>query len=515
MVLMAKWNALFFDALSQVNFIAFQQSLQMFIGLVGISVLIVMYKQYLTQMLQIQWREWLATQYFNTWLTDYHYHYFATLFPAIDNPDQRLSNDIRDFSADSIDLFLGFIHSTITLISFISMLWVFGGNLDIEIAGYTIQIMGYMVWIALLYAILGSLFSHFIAKKLIPLNYQQQQYEADLRAELIQTKQATESIAISQAKSWHSQQLSQQFKKIVQNWWQIMVYNKRLEGFTSFYNRFSLVVPHLAAAPQFFAGKLTIGGLMQMASAFSYVQQALSWFIDAYAKLVIWRATALRLLEFNQALLKLNSTTSSLIKTTSDNHWTISHLIVKTPLETNLFCINHPISFLQGRTYHIKGKNGAGKSTFYKVLAGFWLYAEGTINRPQGLVLYFESQPYLASMSLKEYCTFNLSFDISETKIKQVLIQVGLNSMEITTKNERLKQYSKGELQRLIFAKVLLQRPKTVIFDESFNALNKITVQQLLMHIRKENPELIILFSSHFNLEQNTVNLTIENNLLK
>jgi len=488
MVLMAKWNALFFDALSQVDGQAFQQSLRLFIGLVGISVLIVMYKRYFSQMLQIQWREWLTVHYFNDWLNQTQYYYFAEKFPLIDNPDQRLSNDIRDFSKDTIDLFLGFIHSLITLVSFISMLWIAGGALAIQINGETWHIAGYMVWVAVIYALLGSLISHFIAKKLNPLNYQQQQYEANFRHQLIQTTEQPDSLALAQAEPWHRQQLNHQFDKICQNWWQIMVYNKRLEGFSSLYNRFSLVVPHLAVAPQYFAGKLTMGGLMQMASAFAYVQQALSWFVDAYAKLVVWRATADRLLEFKQAMTTLENTRLPLqIKYHQQAHWEINQLEIKTTEQTVLFKINQ-LKLEKGGVYQIKGGSGAGKSTFYKTLAGISAYSKGEIKKPQGLILYFESQPYLMNMTIAQYLNHNKA-------IKNSLKAVGLAQYSPENATQNL---SKGECQRLIFAKVLLQRPQWVIFDESFNALPQAEINQILSLIKKDNPDLGILFSSHF-----------------
>ena len=493
MVLMAKWNAIFFNALSQVDRIAFWQSLQMFIGLVGGAVLIAMYQQYFKQMLYIHWRKWLTEHLTAQWLDDSRYYQLYLKQSNLDNPDQRLSQDIHLFTYNSLDLGLGFIHSLLTLCSFISMLWLLSGNVSFVILGITIS--HYMVWVALAYALIGSLLSHYIGHYLIKLNYKQQQYDANFRYQLVQIRDHAEDIALSRQERWHSQQLNHQFQSIWQNWWQIMTVDKRLKGFSSAYQRLSLIIPHLAAAPQYFMGKLSIGELMQTASAFSYVQQALSWFIDAYSTLTEWKATANRLLEFQQSLKSMP--TLKPLKVAENQQWFSTKITAYTPLNQQKIVEITDLNLLPHQIYQIQGENGAGKSVLMKILAGIWTDFEGEISRPAGKIIFLSANPYIPKISLVEF--FNQDGnDYSKEQIQAVLNYFKLEHLLVDKNNDVAwkNHCSDGQLQAVMLARACLLKPDWLMLDEAFNAIS-MDLDEILKRLKHHHPPMGICFISH------------------
>lgn len=301
-VLFNEWYRIFYDALEARDVAAFWHQIGRFGMLAAIAIVIAVYQIYLRQMLMIRWRRWLTGRYLHEWLDRQTYYRMQLAGRSTDNPDQRISEDLRLFVADTMTLVLGFISSAVTLVSFVGILWGLSGSLTIPLAGTTLTIPGYMVWAALAYAIVGTWLTHKIGRPLVRLNFDQQRYEADFRFGLMHFRENAEGVALYGGEGEEKKILGSRFSSVVDNWWNIMRRQKSLTWFTSFYGQAAVLFPFLVGAPRFFSGAIQLGGLIQISSAFGQVQTSLSWFVEAYTALAEWKATVDRLTGFRKSV---------------------------------------------------------------------------------------------------------------------------------------------------------------------------------------------------------------------
>ncbi len=297
-VLINLWYALFYNALQNRDFAAFSYQLLRFGGLAGLYIFAGVYQVYLRQMLQIRWRNWLTQRYATRWLQNGAYYRMQLSNGGADNPDQRIAEDVNVFVAQTLILGLGLLESVVTLGSFAFILWGLSGA--ITIAGVTIP--GYMLWAAILYAIIGTWVTNRIGLPLVSLNYKQQQYEADLRFSLVRLRENAEGIALYGGEQAELEGVKSRFANVVANWWGIMKRQKLLTWFSSGYGQIAIIFPFVVAAPRYFTGAFQLGDLMQTAQAFGQVQTALSWFVTSYTNLAEWKATVNRLSGFEEAI---------------------------------------------------------------------------------------------------------------------------------------------------------------------------------------------------------------------
>ena len=300
-VLFNEWNRVFYNALESKDFATFKAQLWRFSYLAFIFIAVAIYKVYLTQALEIRWRGWMTRQYMDGWLSRQVYYRIEQASSA-DNPDQRIAEDLKYLTNGSLTLSLGLLSSVVTLVSFIGILWSVSGPLAFMLGGRDWVIPGYMVWFALAYAGIGSFLVARIGKPLVRQNFLQQRYEADFRFGLIRIRENAESVALYRGEPQEHAQLDSRFERIRENWWQIMRTTKRLNVASTFYAQFAIIFPFLVGAPRYFSGAITLGGLMQISSAFGQVQSALSWFIDAFTALAEWKASVNRLSGFHAAV---------------------------------------------------------------------------------------------------------------------------------------------------------------------------------------------------------------------
>ena len=268
------WYKDFYNALEKKDGAAFWSLIGYFGIIAAVGIVGAVYRLYLTQMLTIRWRRWLTEQHFARWLAHKNY-YQLEQGSYTDNPDQRISEDINSFTDNTLTLGLGLIRNVVSLVSFSIILWGVSGS--IEVFGITIP--GYMFWCALLYAAVGSWLAHLIGRRLIVLSNQQQRYEADLRFAMVRVRENAESIALYNGEPNEHERLSERFTKVWKNFWTQMKVQKRLTFFTAGYSQIAIIFPFIVAAPRYFAGKIELGELMQINSAFSNVQENFSWLI--------------------------------------------------------------------------------------------------------------------------------------------------------------------------------------------------------------------------------------------
>lgn len=499
-VLFNDWNRDFYNALENKDFAVFKEQLWQFSILAFIFIVVAIYKIYLTQALEIRWRAWMTRQYMSEWLENQSY-YRIEQTGAADNPDQRIAEDLKYLTSGSLSLSLGLLSSVVTLLSFVGILWSVSGPISFVIAEQELHIPGYMVWFALLYAGVGSLLVAWIGKPLIKQNYNQQKFEADFRFGLIRLRENAEAIALYRGEQEEQQSLQGHFKEIQNNWWAIMKTTKKLNIASTFYAQFAVIFPFLVGAPRYFSGAITLGGLMQISSAFGQVQSALSWFIDAFGQLAEWKASVNRLSSFHSAILDMKKEQAG-ISITHNNVGAI--LIEQVSLELpNGIKLTEKFDAIihDGERILVSGPSGCGKSTLFRAMADIWPYGSGTIEIPASKKLLFLPQKsYLPINSLRAA----INYPAATTAYKDLAIIHYLELcrlMHLIPKLDEVDNWSHrlspGEQQRLAFVRALLHRPNTLFLDEATSAVDAETEKELYELIIRELPDSTIISIAH------------------
>ena len=503
-VLFNYWNNDFYNALQEKDKASFWRLMGRFTMLATIYILMAVYAFYLNQMLQIRWRRWLTDSYLNQWLSDRAYYRLQLSGNPADNPDQRIAEDMKIFVDQSLDLALGFLNAVVTLGSFIGILWGLSGPLEIPYNGGNIVIPGYMVWAALVYAVVGTWLTHKIGKKLIGLNFNQQRFEADFRFGLVRFRENTEGVALYNGERDEMRSFRSQFRNVVDNWWQIMKRQKILNTFTIGYNQAAIIFPFAVAGNRYFAGTLQLGGLMQISSAFGHVQGSLSWFIGAYNTFATWKATADRLLGFHDAIdnarAEMRSKSGVQQIQDSESELVIDNVSLTVPdgsplLSTSSAVVNPGDSVL------IRGPSGAGKSTLFRAIAGIWPFGSGQVRLPRNLRgLFLPQRPYLPIGTLREVIAYPMrERGFSDENVSDALTNVGLPHL-IARLNEQQNwsmQLSPGEQQRVAFARAILQQPAWLFLDEATSSLDENAEQQLYGMLKEKLPQTTVISIGH------------------
>jgi vitamin B12/bleomycin/antimicrobial peptide transport system ATP-binding/permease protein len=499
-VLFNDWNREFYNALEIRDFAQFRHQLWRFSYLAFTYIAVAIYKIYLTQALEIRWRTWMTRQYMEEWLTNQAYYRIEQTRSA-DNPDQRIAEDLRLLTNGTLTLSLGLLSSVVTLVSFFGILWAVSGPISFMLGSREWTIPGYMVWFAIAYAGLGSILVAWIGKPLVHQNFEQQRFEADFRFGLVRIREYAEAVALYRGERGEQTQLGQRFGRIRDNWWAIMRTTKRLNVASTFYAQFAIIFPFLVGAPRYFAGAIKLGGLMQIVSAFGQVQEALSWFIEAFSSLAEWKASVNRLAGFHAAV-QAARTQESGIKVVRNNAGAIliERLELKLPTGQQLTAALSA-EIHAGQRILISGPSGCGKSTLFRAIAGIWPYGAGQIEIPQGWKLFFLPQrSYLPIGTLRSV----LTYPAEESAYQDLAIQHYLGLCRLPELMDKLdetdnwsQRLSPGEQQRLAFARVLLAQPDVLFLDEASSALDPETEEELYQLVLQELPDAAIISIAH------------------
>ena len=481
-VLFNDWNKLFYDALQEKNAAVFWTQLGRFSYLAFAFIVIAVYRFYLTQLLEMRWRAWMTAQYLKRWLTGHAFYRMElarfsspeTSAQMPDNPDQRIAEDINQFTSLSISLSMGLLNSVVTLASFVGILWGLSGGFAFSVGGSEFNIPGFMVWMALLYCALGSAISHGIGRPQIALNFAQQRVEADFRHHLIRVREYSESIALDKGEAVEEQQMGSRFERVLANYLQLLKAQKNLVWFTSFFGQAAVVFPFVVAAPRFFSGAIQLGELMQISSAFGQVQGALSWFVDNYSSLATWRATTDRLTSFDSALHRNDSPSASVqIEPLDRTVLNADHLTVSLP--NGIALLAHAALHAQaGDRVLLQGPSGAGKSTLFRTLAGIWPFSSGAVNLPAD-AMFIPQRPYFPNGALRDALAYPERPErYSDTQLTQALERALLPALakDLDRSDAWGQKLSGGEQQRLALARVFLKQPQWVFADEATSALD-------------------------------------------
>ncbi len=504
-VLLNSWNNRFYNALQEHNWDSFVSELIYFTIIVTIFIVIAVYQLYLNQWLQIRWRRWMTEHYLGDWLDSATHYRMQLQGDAADNPDQRITDDVKLFVDRTLNIGIGLLNSIVTLASFVVILWTLSSAAPLHLFGKDIDFPGYMVWGALIYSVLGTWITHLIGRPLVGLDFRQQKYEADFRFNLVRVRENSEQIALLDGDSAERQRLLTRFGSVVENWLGIMSRTKKVTAFTASYSQASVIFPFILVAPAYFANKMQLGGMMQTASAFGSVQGALSFFITTYRTLAEWQAVVARLDGFEAGIgmakaLAVSPDSIQTVAAPGAGVIGLDDLLLQLPngkplIQTSGFRLR------SGERTLVTGPSGSGKSTLFRAIAGIWPFGKGAISIPQGASLMMLPQrPYFPVGPLASAITYpSQDNTYSEARLEEVLKLVGLPALapRLAEHGHWNRTLSLGEQQRLGIARALLHAPQYLFLDEATASLDEPSEAQLYRLIVEKLPDTTVVSIGH------------------
>lgn len=475
-VLVNEGNKAFFDALQQFNaaqvlssFIPFSIGILLWIGSEAFAF-------NCKERLTAKWRLWLTEHYLFKWLT-FSRHYHLQVEGGVDNPDQRISEDLASFPMLTISLFFLLLSAILIIGSYGHLLWGTSSTLIVPIAGKSYHIYGYLFWCAIFYGVISILITQKIGKKLSTLDFSNEQYGANFRFSLIRAREASEQIALLDSGSREVARLMGLFNSVFMNTLKIIVLRTRLNFCTGFFNGSGAIVGSIAALPLFFSKQIQIGTLIQISGAFSMIFSSFTMLALSFDMFAQWKSVVFRLAQFKDKLDSLKEKKGVSEPPHEQLHLNISNLTVCLP--NGLPIINRfNFSFYSGEAYLIQGKSGTGKSVLLRTIAGIWPYAEGKVLLPNNKSIFFVPQkPYLPIGSLKEILLMGSDSEFDDEELKFILKEIRLQKYSDNLHDVKNWQQilSLGEQQLLFLAQIFIRKPDIIFLDESTSALDEST----------------------------------------
>jgi len=498
------WYKAFYDSLQNKDWDVFISQLGVFSLLAAVFIVSAVYQLYLQQWLQIRWRRWLTTRYLGRWLGQGTHYRMRLKGDSADNPDQRIADDIRQFINGTLDIGISLLGSIVTLVSFVVILWNLSSGSPLMIGSKSFNIPGYLVWAALIYAVIGTWVTHLVGRPLIRLNFDQQRYEADFRFSLVRLRENAEEVTLLAGERAEEERLLDRFGRVVGNWYGIMQRTKRLTFLTQGYSQVAIIFPFIVVSPLYFAGSMMLGGLMQIASAFGQVQGALSFFVKAYSEIADWKAVLNRLAGFDASIDWARSLDSAAprVEHVSDGGTALlaEELIVGLPNGEEIVRVSGLV-IEPGEHVLVTGPSGSGKTSLFRALGGVWPFGSGIIRVPHGAdLLVLPQRSYLPLGTLRGALAYpGPENAFSPAEIDDVLSATGLGALQ-----DRLDetaywadQLSVGEQQRLSIARALLQKPDWLFLDEATSALDERAEEMLYRLLLERLPGTAIVSIGH------------------
>ena len=498
------WYNTFYTALQNKDWNTFIWQLGVFSVLAAFFIVSAVYQLYLQQWLQIRWRNWLTQRYIGRWLGQGTHYRMRLKGDQADNPDQRIADDIREFVDSTLNIGIALLGSIVTLVSFVVILWTLSSATPLMIGSQSYQIPGYLVWAALIYAVLGTWITHLVGRPLIKLNFNQQRYEADFRFSLVRLRENAEEVTLLAGEGAEEAHLRDRFGWVIRNWYDIMRRRKRLTFLTAGYSQVALIFPFIVVSPIYFFGSLTLGGLMQIVSAFGQVQSALSFFVSAYTAIADWKAVLNRLSGFEASIdwaEGLDRTAPRVgFLTDGGKALLVEELAVGLPNGQEIVRLAG-FSIEPGERVLVTGPSGAGKTSLFRALGGVWPFGSGSIRVPQGAsVLVLPQRPYMPLGTLRGALAYPAPQDaFSSEEIDEVLNAVGLGAFhdQLDETAYWADKLSGGEQQRLSIARALLQKPHWLFLDEATAALDEGSEAELYRLLIERLPGTAIVSIGH------------------
>lgn len=502
LVLLNGWNNDFYNALQQRAFESFWPLIGQFAGFAFLHIIFAVYAVYVRQILEIKWRKWMTDKYLDRWLGHQTYYRLQVAGQDdMDNPDQRIADDVNSFVNLTLGLFVGVLKQATSLVAFVVILWNLSGSLDIPLGDTVLSVPGYMVFVTLIYSVVGTWLAHKVGRKLIRLNYDQQRFEADFRFSMVRVRENSESVAFYGGEKPELQNFRERFALVIGNFWGLMKRTKLLNFYVNGYAQIAIIVPVLMCAPQYFNGTMQLGGFMQTISAFGRVQDALSYFVQSYDSIARYVAVIRRLGGFAGHMEEAEALAPSFdfTKNTS-NALQLWQMDIALP-DGRQLAEKLSIAVPAGKRLLISGGSGAGKSTLLRAIAGIWPYGTGEISLPTGWrTMFLPQRPYLPLGSLRRAIYYPQPVpENTDDNLTGLLERFGLQNLagQLDAVDDWSRILSLGEQQRLAFIRILLLRPDIVFLDESTSALDEPREAQAYEILHQLLPQMAVVSVGH------------------
>ncbi|MBP0583135.1 ABC transporter ATP-binding protein/permease [Labrys sp. LIt4] len=492
-ILLNAWNQPFYDALARKDLAQFLQQLLVFIAIAGGLLILNVTQTWLSWMVKLKLRQGLVEDLIGQWMRPRRAFRLANSSKIGVNPDQRLHEDARHLTELSTDLGIGLLSASIYLASFITVLWSLSSGFVFNIEGYSFAIPGYMVWAALFYAVTASLLSWHVGGTLIGLNADRYAREAEFRFSLVRVSEHVDAITLNNGEKDEERQLNLDLKAVLQAMRRLVTATARLAWVTSGYGWFTQVAPFLVAAPIYFAGNLTFGGLMVAVGAFNQVQSQLRWFVDNFNTIADWRATLLRVANFRYAVTNVDTqeTAASHIKftETENDGIRLDDLVIEAPNGHSRLNENH-VQIKPGERVLVVSEAGANKTLLFRTMAGLWPFGSGQVSIPKGgQVTFMPRRPYLPQGTLRQVLSYPQPVaQFEQTDFEHALSAVGLGHLaDDLDRNVRWdKDLADEEQQTVAFARLALQKPAWIVIDEALEGLDEGTRDKVFAIFEKD-----------------------------
>lgn len=499
LVQLNQWYNVFYSALQDYNAKKIYDELLHFSWPAAIYIILSVYAYYLRQKLILHWRKWLTVRFIDEWLNHKTYYNLQLFGADTDNPDQRISEDVKLFVTMTLSLFLDFLKAVTTLLSFVAILYNLSGKLEFDFLGTHWAIDGYLFWSALVYSIAGTWITHVVGKKLVELNYVQQRYEADFRFSMIRMREAAESVAFYNGEEREGLVFKERFAKLLKNFWKLVNKQKELIWLGSGYGQIAIIFPFVVAMNRYLNKEFSLGGLMQVNSAFSRVQESLSFFVDAYSTIAEWQSVVMRLALFGRHM-------NTVVADAKDYHLEMEAgsvvqaegLDVALPGGRVLIRDAH-FTLNKGTNVLIKGLSGSGKSTLLRAISGIWPYTNGkVIVPPREETMFIPQKPYLPLGSLREVLTYpGASAEDDKIRLMMERCCIAYLGDKLDEVADWSHVLSVGEQQRVAFARALLIAPEWLFLDEATSALDEETEVVMYNNLQNYLPDTTVISVGH------------------
>lgn len=503
LVMLNQWNNVFYNALQERNFEVFWPLIGQFSLIAFGYIIMAVYAIYVKQILEIKWRTWMTSRYLDEWMHSQTYYRLQVLGgDGVDNPDQRISDDIGMFVNLTLSLFIGLLKQVSTLVAFVVILWQLSGALDIPVGDTVLSVPGYMVFVTLIYSVVGTWLAHKVGRSLIGLNYDQQRYEADFRFSMVRVRENSESIAFYGGEGPEMQNFQERFGMVIRNFWALMKRTKLLNFYVNGYAQLAVIVPILMSAPKYFSGDMQLGGFIQTLSAFGRVQDALSYFVEAYDTIAQYVAVIRRLGGFTGHMEAAENMQASFGFDSRDdiNGLVLQDVQVELPDGRRLF-EGLSLAVPAGKYLLVSGNSGCGKSTLLRALAGIWPYGCGNVSLPSGWrSMFLPQRPYLPLGSLRRAIYYPQPVPENESAdLRELLERFGIGRLadRLDEVDDWSRILSLGEQQRLAFIRILLFRPDIVFLDESTSAMDEQREAEAYDILKELLPEMAVISVGH------------------
>jgi putative ATP-binding cassette transporter len=498
-----RWNKFFFDALEQKDTNAVILGLGLVLVLAVLSAAFSVGLLHARMRLQVRWRQWLTHNLIGRWLAERHFYQLAIVHTEADNPEARIAEDGRLAIELLVDFSIGLLNALLAAISFISILWVVGGSL--AVAGYSIP--GYMVLACIIYSTITTLSMFLLGKPLVRRVEEKAAGEAQLRYELTRVKDNAENIAMIGGDDDERVRLEATFSDLVQRWLGVIVWQGRMMWLNGANLVLAPVVPLLLGAPKYLSGEMTLGSLMQAATAFMQVQVALNWLADNAMRLADWFASSHRVTQLSQAIDRLEASLGPVgrgetirLGPSPDNRVHLRRLNIA--LHDGRLMIGGAETIISpGEKVLVKGEAGSGRSTLIHAMAGLWSWGSGEILRPPGAhIAFIPQRPYFPLGTLRAALLYpHPEQQAPDEKIRDILMRCGLEHLipRIDETDQWGSLLSGGEQQRLAFARVLIHPPDILIMDEPTSSLDELSQFRMMEYMRDLLPNTMVIHAGH------------------